>query len=121
LAGGAVMGAFGGADVVGDRCGGDAEVFGDHGVGPAFDQAAFDLGAFGGGVVGGGFAFVGEFALAFEPGGAGDFVAEEEAAADLGDGVVPGVGGGPGDLAAEVVAFGAGERWCGWGGFGGWG
>ena len=41
---------------------------------------------------------------ALEPGGAGDFVAEEEAAADLGDGVVPGVVGGPGELAAEVVA-----------------
>src|SRR5258706_382921 len=50
-----------------------------------------------------------EFALAREPFGDFYFVTVEEAGGDLGDDVVPGVFGGPGDAAADFVAFVAGE------------
>lgn len=68
--------------------------------------AAAVLGAAGGG----------EFALAFEEFGDLDFVAVEEAGGDEGDDVVPGVLGGPGDAAADLVALVAGEGGEGLGG-----
>lgn len=94
--------------VVSDGLLADPEVFGDLGVGPAFDEAVEDFVALGGGAVLGGFGVV-EFFLAGEGGGDLDFVAEEEAGGEGGDDVVPGVVGGPGDAAADAVAVVAGE------------
>jgi len=93
---------------VGVECAsGDLQVALDFFVGPAVLEAAEDLVAAGGGAVelaeGGAFA-----AAELEPGGWGDFVAEEEAGGHVGDEVVP-AGFVEGGEVEDVVAFGAGE------------
>lgn len=87
---------------------GHEQVAGDAGDGPAVEDAAADLVAAGGFAVG--LGVEGALARGGEGVGSFDFVAEEEAVGEIGDQVVPGVGGGAGEE-LDAVAVVAGEGW----------
>ena len=99
-------------DVGLDAVHGHGQFAGDLAVGAAFEEKVEDGGATrGGGCVE--LAVAGALALGFVPGGFFDFVAEEQAAGEMGDEEVPAavVGAGEGgDVVAEFAGEGGGRR-----------
>jgi len=94
------------ADVVVDGVDGEAEVFGDLGVGPVVGEAGEDLAHDGGGAIE--LADAGAMAVGGEGGGFLDFAAEKQAGGEEGDEVVPEAGFDGAD-AENIVAALAGE------------